>query len=74
MINGFTSKVKRLKSKTKILFRIAKIENSGHFGDFEPLGDGIKELKVNFAKGYGVYFTENHGKVIILLIGGVKSS
>jgi len=37
-------------------------------------GDVIKEIRVNFAKGYRVYFTKKNGKVIILLIGGNKST
>jgi len=67
-------KLKDLKSMAKILFRIQKIENDGHFGDCKPVGNGIKELRVNFAKGYRVYFKEKDGKIIILLVGGEKSS
>ncbi len=67
-------KLKDLKAKAKILFRIQKIENDGHFGDCKPVGDGIKELRINFAKGYRVYFNEKDGKIIILVIGGNKST
>lgn len=67
-------KLKDLRAKTKILFRIQKIENDGHFGDYKPVGEGIHELKINYAKGYRIYFTEKDGKVIILLIGGEKST
>jgi putative addiction module killer protein len=56
------------------LFRIQKIESDGHFGDCKPVGDGIRELKINYAKGYRVYFIETNGKIIILLVGGDKSS
>ncbi|MCH7410626.1 type II toxin-antitoxin system RelE/ParE family toxin [Belliella sp. DSM 111904] len=56
------------------MFRIQKLENDEHFGDCEPVGDGIRELKVNFAKGYRVYFKEKNGKIIILLLGGDKST
>lgn len=66
--------LKDLKAKAKILFRIQKIENQGHFGDCKNLGDGIKEIRVNYAKGYRVYFKEKQGRVIILLVGGNKSS
>lgn len=67
-------KLKDLRAKSKILFRIQKIENDGHFGDCEPVGDGVFELKINYAKGYRVYFSEKDGKIIILLVGGDKST
>ena len=49
-------KLKDLRAKAKILFRIQKLEIEEHFGDSEPIGNGINELKVNYAKGYRVYF------------------
>jgi putative addiction module killer protein len=67
-------KLKDFRAQAKILFRIQKIENDGHFGDCKPVGEGIRELKINYAKGYRVYFNEKDGKVIILLIGGDKST
>lgn len=67
-------KLKDLRAKAKILVRIQKLEQDEHFGDCEPVGDGIRELKINYAKGYRVYFREKDGKIIILLIGGDKST
>jgi len=67
-------KLKDLRAKAKILFRIQKIENNDHFGNCESVGDGIRELKIDYAKGYRVYFKEIGGKIIILLIGGDKST
>ncbi len=67
-------KLKDLRAKARILFRIQKIENDEHFGDCEPVGSGILELKIDYAKGYRVYFKESDGKIIILLIGGDKST
>jgi len=67
-------KLNDLKAKAKILLRIQKLENDEHFGDCKPVGDGIQEMRVNFAKGYRVYFKENNGKIIVLLIGGDKST
>lgn len=55
------------------MFRIQKIENDERFGDCEPVGNGIRELKIDYAKGYRVYFKESDNKIIILLIGGNKS-
>jgi len=67
-------KLKDLRAKAKILFRIQKVENDEHFGDCESVGNGIRELKIDYAKGYRVYFNEADGKIIILLIGGDKST
>lgn len=67
-------KLKDLRAKAKILFRIQKLENDEHFGDCKSVGDGITELKINYAKGYRIYFKEKKGKIIILLIGGDKST
>lgn len=67
-------KLNDLKAKAKILFRLQKLEKDEHFGDCEAVGEGIREIKINYAKGYRVYFKETDGKIIILLIGGDKSS
>ena len=67
-------KLKDLRAKAKILFRIQKIENDEHFGDCENVGNGVRELKIDYAKGYRVYFKESDGKIIIILSGGDKST
>lgn len=43
-------------------------------GLLSPVGGGIREVKINCAKGYRVYFKEKGGKIIVLLIGGDKST
>jgi putative addiction module killer protein len=72
--DNWLRKLKDIRAKAKILFRILKIENNEHFGDCEPVGDEIRELRINYAKGYRVYFKEKDGKIILLLIGGDKST
>ncbi len=67
-------KLKDLRAKTKILFRIQKLETDGHFGDCKPVGDGISEMRINYAKGYRVYFKDKDNKIVVLLIGGDKST
>jgi putative addiction module killer protein len=67
-------KLKDLRARAKILIRVQKLEKYEHFGYCDPVGDGIQELKINYAKGYRIYFKEKEGKIIVLLIGGDKSS
>ncbi len=67
-------KLKDLRAKAIILIRLQKIENDGHFGDCQSVGDGIRECKIDFAKGYRIYFKEFGGKLVLLLLGGDKSS
>lgn len=67
-------KLKDQRAKAKILFRIQRIEEKGSFGDCEPVGHGIRELRIHFAKGYRIYLKEYKGTVVLLLNGGTKSS
>jgi len=46
----------------------------GNLGNSKSVGQGVKELKVDFGPGYRVYFGEDSGKVVVLLIGGDKKT
>ena len=48
-------KLKDIRAKAIILIRIQKGENYGHFGDCESAGDVIRELKIDYSKGYRMY-------------------
>jgi putative addiction module killer protein len=67
-------KLKDLRAKAKIIFRIQRLEKYEHFGECKPVGEGIGELKINYAKEYRVYFNQKDEKIIILLVGGEKST
>ena len=61
------------KTRERILVRIQRLEN-GLYGDCEPVGEGVLELRMFFGPGYRVYFGEDKGQLVILLCGGDKGS
>jgi len=61
------------RAKASILTRIERIED-GNFGDRNPVGAGINELRIHVGQGYRVYYIVRRRKVVILLCGGDKSS
>ena len=46
----------------------------GNLGDKRSLGEGVFELRIDFGPGYRVYFGIENKRVILLLLGGDKSS
>lgn len=67
---------KKLRDKTAkyvITLRIERLKN-GNFGDSKCVGEKVFELRIDIGKGYRVYFTNKEKEVILLLIGGNKSS
>ncbi len=62
---------------TKGRFRIqARIDRAelGNFGDCEPVGEGVSEMRVHFGPGYRVYFAQRGSLIVLLLVGGDKST
>jgi len=47
---------------------------NGNFGDYKGLGDNISELKITVGAGYRVYYTKQDNEIVILLVGGDKST
>lgn len=59
--------------RARIVHRIRSAE-FGNFGDCEPVGEGVSEMRIHFGPGYRVYFTRRGEVVYLLLLGGDKSS
>ncbi len=69
--------LKKLKDKDavmRIALRLRRIELTGNLGDAKPLSDGVSELRFDFGPGYRVYFSRRGQIVLLLLVGGDKSS
>ena len=67
------SNLKDKAGKARILKRIRAAEG-GNFGDCEPVGEGVSEMRIRVGPGYRLYYTRIGEVVYLLLVGGDKSS
>jgi putative addiction module killer protein len=63
----------RPKAKARILARLLSAA-LGNFGDCEPVGEGVSEMRIHVGAGYRVYYTRTGSTVYVLLAGGLKAS
>jgi len=72
----FDKWLKKLRDKTakaKILFRLQRVE-LGNLGDIKSVSHGLTEMRIPHGKGYRIYYKIVEKQVILLLIGGDKST
>jgi putative addiction module killer protein len=60
-------------ARAHVLRRLANAE-FGNFGDCEPVGQGVSEMRIHYGPGYRVYFVRRGKTVYVLLSGGSKAS
>lgn len=73
IFDGWLIKLRDARGKARILARL-KSASFGNFGDCEPVGEGVSEMRIHAGPGYRVYFTRSGATVYVLLVGGDKSS
>lgn len=59
--------------RARISARLDRIKE-GNLGDHKFIAKGIWEFRLNFGAGYRIYFAKESQSLIILFIGGDKSS
>ena len=65
--------LKDAKARGRIVQRIESAQ-AGNFGDCEPVGEGVSEMRIHVGAGYRVYYTRIGDAVYLLLAGGAKST
>jgi putative addiction module killer protein len=60
-------------TRRRILIRLRRVEQ-GNYGDYKALKEGVYELRLAFGPGYRIYFGEAGDTIVVLLLGGDKSS
>jgi putative addiction module killer protein len=71
--DAWLSGLKDITGKARILQRLDSFQR-GNFGDYEPVGGSVSELKIHTGPGYRVYFARRGAVVYLLLLGGDKST
>lgn len=73
----FAKWLKQLKdtaARARILVRIQRLSLTENFGDVKPVGDGVFEMRIDYGSGYRLYYALKGSELVLLLIGGDKSS
>lgn len=58
-------------AKSIIEVRLIRL-SLGNFGKSNSVGEGVRELKIDYGPGYRIYFIQYGGKTYVLLGGGTK--
>ena len=61
------------KARARIQTRLDRLQ-LGLLGDVKPVGEGVLELRIDYGPGYRVYFVHRGQELVILLVGGDKST
>ena len=59
--------------RARIQVRVDRLVH-GNPGSHRNLTDGVSELKIDSGPGYRVYYTQRGNRLLLLLVGGDKST
>jgi putative addiction module killer protein len=65
--------LKDLAGRSRVLMRVDRL-TYGNAGSHRNLTEGVSELKIDFGPGYRVYYSPKGGRLVLLLVGGDKST
>ena len=65
--------LRNLRARARIQARIERLA-WGNAGDVKPVGEGVSELRIAYGPGHRVYFKKRGQTLLVLLVGGDKSS
>lgn len=59
------------RAQARINLRVRRL-SLGNAGDSRHVGEGVRELRIDYGPGYRVYFVRAGGDSVVLLFGGDK--
>lgn len=72
-VRNWLDNLKDRVAQASIYVRIARAE-AGNFGDHKSVGNGVMEMRIPIGPGYRLYYALDGQDVILLLVGGNKST
>ncbi|HQS67634.1 MAG TPA: type II toxin-antitoxin system RelE/ParE family toxin [Sulfuricurvum sp.] len=66
-------KLKDMRARIAITRRLERAQ-AGNLGDVKFVGENIYEMRIDLGPGYRLYYTMRGDELIILLVGGDKST
>lgn len=60
-------------ARMRVNIRVRRL-SLGNLGDVKPVGGGVSEVRIDYGPGYRVYFVQKQKRIILLLLGGDKST
>jgi putative addiction module killer protein len=69
--DAWLRKLRDSRARQRVRTRINRLR-LGNFGDYQVVGDGVCELRIDCGPGYRVYYGRDGAEIVILLIGGDK--
>lgn len=70
---GWIDALRDRQARQRIEVRVLRLAH-GNPGQHRVLTDGVVEMKIDFGPGYRVYFTQHGADLLLLLVGGDKST
>ena len=71
--SAWFDKLRDVRGRARIAARIDSAK-AGNFGDYQVLGAGISELRIDVGPGYRVYYAQEGSNMYLLIAGGDKST
>lgn len=71
--SNWLDRLRDAKVRARILARLDRVAG-GSFGDSQPLGESVSEFRIHYGPGYRVCYTIRHRTIVVLLVGGIKST
>ena len=72
VFRAWTAALKDFQARARIAIRIDRLAK-GNPGDVKAVGAGVSEVRIDYGRGYRLYFTRRGPLLVILLCGGDKS-